>query len=86
MTEKSQQQGWGNPRPYSGNSKFHYFKDGVSLCRKWMKMPLLELEDALDNHPDNCTKCKQLKAKLNQANPSIEPAPPVMPDADENPV
>lgn len=50
--------GWANPRPFAGNGKFHYFDEGRSLCRKWMKLGG-EFEDDKDDHPDNCATCKK---------------------------
>lgn len=93
MAEKpqKQKQGWGNPRPYNANSKFHYFKNGIALCGKWMQMPFLELEEGMDDHRDNCAQCKKLKAKLIPSAPAaeshpettVEPQPEFHPESQE---
>lgn len=62
--ENKIQEGWGNPEPYSSRSKFHYFREGRSLCRKW-GFYFGDLEQGQDDHSDNCSACK--KAKLQEA-------------------
>jgi hypothetical protein len=55
-------QGWGNPQPFSSKSKFHYFRDGRSLCGKWGDLfGLMELDDKNHNHSENCAQCKKRK-------------------------
>lgn len=58
--------GWGNPQPFSGRSKFHYYdEDGRSLCHKWARLGgQPEVEEGMDDHSDNCAECKRRKAKL----------------------
>ena len=52
-------EGWGNPQPRNPAAKFHYFVDGVSLCKKWTNvLQRFELVDRRDNRKGNCTKCK----------------------------
>lgn len=58
MAEK--ETGWGNPSPFTGKSKFHFFQDGRSLCGKWMRFNgSFELEEGNDDHRDNCAACKK---------------------------
>ena len=42
--------------------KWHYFKNGQSICGKWMYLGD-DLEKGNNNSPDNCKSCiKKLKA------------------------
>jgi hypothetical protein len=58
--------GWGNPRPFDTRSKFHFYaEDGRSLCGKWARFTgQPEVETGMDDHSDNCAKCKRRKAKV----------------------
>lgn len=49
-------EGWGHP---SNSPKWHYFVDGVSLCRKWMFLGGQYLEQGGNNSPDNCKRCRE---------------------------
>lgn len=61
--------GWGNTRPYDSRSKFHFFVDGRSLCGRWASIfNSIELEDGLDDHPDNCATCKRKVISYRAAN------------------
>lgn len=57
--------GWGNPKPFSTRSKFHYYgEDGRSLCGKWFRFAgQPEVEEGMDEHSDNCAECKRKKVK-----------------------
>jgi hypothetical protein len=49
-----------------GSTKWHYFRDKQSLCRKWWLMFASadkEYEQGLDNSPDNCKTCVRLREK-----------------------
>lgn len=54
-------QGWAQPL---NARKYHYFRDGVSLCRRWMFLGN-DLDDTSDNHSDNCAACRRDKIKEN---------------------
>ena len=45
--------------------KWHYFREGRSLCGKYLLMGSGELDQGNDNSPSNCKSCckKLLKAK-----------------------
>jgi len=52
-------EGW----TYLYNSpKWHYFRDGRSLCGKWMTFSK-ELERREIDSPDNCVACKKKRDK-----------------------
>jgi hypothetical protein len=47
-------EGWS----YLFNSpKWHYFRAGRSLCKRWMILGRGEFEQGKDNSPDNCKAC-----------------------------
>jgi len=48
------QQGW-KEMP---DGKWHYFKNGKSLCNKWGTLNKLGFETGNDDSPDNCKSCK----------------------------
>ncbi len=58
MAVGNPKEGWGQ---IMNARKAHYFRDGVSLCGKWMAYPG-RLDDN-DGHPDNCAACRRLRAK-----------------------
>lgn len=66
ITPELRQEGWGNPDPYSLLSKFHYFRNGMSLCGKWGFFRG-DVEQGQDDHSDNCTACKRKKIKEGRA-------------------
>lgn len=41
------------------SSKWHYFREGRSLCGKWMTLGNPEYQQGNDNSPDNCAACKR---------------------------
>jgi len=47
-------EGWGWPL---ASRVAHYFRNGQSLCRRWMYFG--ELEQGKDNSPDNCGTCRK---------------------------
>jgi hypothetical protein len=60
-------EGWG----WLYNSrKWHYFRDGRSLCHNWLGLGLGKLEQGKDDSLDNCKACRgrlikeRLKNKL----------------------
>ena len=57
MSEKEKlKEGWG----YLINStKWHYFRNGRSLCGKWGILSDKALELGNDDSPDNCKACKK---------------------------
>lgn len=62
-------EGWGNPSPFDSRSKFHYFRKGMSLCRKWgIPVGQIALEQGNDDHSDNCAPCKRLKLRESTQN------------------
>lgn len=75
MNEKVNQ-GWGNPSPFSGTSKFHYYAiGGRSLCGKWGRVAgLPQVVDSDDQHSDNCAACKKKIAKYRQKAAKTQPA------------
>ncbi len=58
-------EGW---KGLSNSKKWHYFIGGRSLCRKWMIMTTLGLEQGNDDSNDNCAACRRslaaMKAKV----------------------
>ena len=53
-------EGW----TYLVNSpKWHYFRDGRSLCRKFLLLGRPELECDGPESADDCKKCRQLRNK-----------------------
>ena len=61
MSERKE--GWGKS-PVS--RKWHYFRNGMSLCCKvgFYLGPLEQNDD--DDHPDKCAQCKRLLMKENE--------------------
>lgn len=54
--EKKVSEGWG----FLVNSrKAHYFRDGRSLCRRWMCFSLSDLEQDDKKSPDDCKACRR---------------------------
>ena len=43
--------------------KWHYFREGQSLCKKYMLLGSGELELGNNNSPDNCAACKKVLIK-----------------------
>ena len=57
---------------------WHYFRDGRSLCGKWMTFSQNYDETENIDSPDNCKACKNKRSKeLSNSNPA--PAKPVSP-------
>ena len=48
-------EGWGWP---GLAKKSHYFVDGMSLCRRWLYMGMLEAETH-KRSPDDCMPCRR---------------------------
>lgn len=54
-----------NPKPTEGwtwlynATKWHYFRDGYSLCGKWMILGEQDYEQGNNDSPDNCKSCKR---------------------------
>ena len=56
VTQNKKKEGWKN----LNNSKvWHYFRDGKSLCGKWMVLSMEGVEQGNNNSSDNCKKCKE---------------------------
>lgn len=59
----SEKEGW----TWLWNStKWHYFKNGQSLCRRFMLLGKGDFEQDNNNSPDNCKACKKVLDKENQ--------------------
>jgi len=56
-------EGWYRP---SNSRKWHYFKEGMSLCGKWalLRWKSVGYEYGNDNSPDNCASCRRRLLKL----------------------
>lgn len=54
----SEKRGWGF---ISNSRKWHYYVNGTSLCRKFMKLSD-NLETGNDGSSDNCAECRRLLA------------------------
>lgn len=54
-------EGWA---PCYGSRKWHYFVEGRSLCRNFGLLGRVELEQGLDNSPDNCAVCRKKLEKI----------------------
>lgn len=50
-----------------GAAKWHYMRNGRSLCGKWMLLGKPELEQGNDSSPDNCVACRR-KLEKEKAN------------------
>jgi len=51
-------EGWG--AIFNVSRKWHYFRDGKSLCRRFMRLGGgTGLEPGNDHSPDNCATCKR---------------------------
>jgi len=48
------------------SKKWHYFKDGMSLCGKFMLLKSDKLEQGNDDSLDNCAICKKTLKKQNE--------------------
>jgi hypothetical protein len=68
MSEIEKREGWGLPGMYS--RKWHYFKNGISLCRRFRDILLQneELETGNDDSKDNCATCKRKLQKMREKN------------------
>ena len=42
-----------------GSPKWHYIRDHVSICRKWLLLGDPELEQGNDTSADNCKACRK---------------------------
>jgi len=54
-------EGWGK---IGASRKWHYFKDGRSLCRSFGCFAITHLELGNDNSEDNCAACKRKLAAI----------------------
>ena len=67
----SADEGWSSLGRRSAKAKWHYFRDGRSLCGKrtippwWGDHP--SLSRGFDDSPDNCAECKRRRAKMFEA-------------------
>lgn len=50
-----------------GTAKWHYLRNGKSLCGKWGVVGKPTLEQGNNNSPDNCNMCR--KKLLQEAQP-----------------
>lgn len=48
------------------SGKWHYFKNGKSLCGKYMILSNDSLKLGNDNSLDNCVKCKKILKESNK--------------------
>jgi hypothetical protein len=53
-----QDEGWGFP---GQSRKCHYFRGGMSLCRKWGFFYGRLMDDTGATGPDDCVKCARLR-------------------------
>ena len=58
-------EGWWNPKPLCARSKYHYVREGRSLCGRWL-YTRGETEIGKDDHPENCAACRRAKAGLDR--------------------
>jgi len=62
-TVNKEVKGWYQPKQYEG--KFHYFKDGVSLCNRWTVIqPDKAFDDTMHYHEENCKNCMRSRDNL----------------------
>ena len=61
--KKDVNEGW---KWLSNAKKWHYFIGAVSLCGRWFTFSLGDLEQGLDDSPDNCKACMR-KLKVHRA-------------------
>ena len=62
MSEKKEGWTW-----LYNSKKWHYFRDGRSLCGKWGRFGSPDtLEQGKDDSPDNCAVCRKKLAKEKQ--------------------
>lgn len=54
------------------SKKWHYFRDGRSLCGKWAYFGSSDFEKGKDNHPKNCSACvKKRAAETNKTSKAL---------------
>jgi len=53
--------GWWKP---AQSTKWHYFVNGRSLCRRWGKLTNGNLDDSGDESLENCLECRMKKTKM----------------------
>lgn len=53
-------EGWGW---LINSTKWHYFVDGRSLCRRWQILFPIKLERGNKDSPDNCKACRKILNK-----------------------
>ena len=66
-------EGWGyivNATTMIPSKKWHYFVEGRSLCRRYMRFNDADLEQRNDDSVDNCAECKRRLAKRQKQNAS----------------
>ena len=62
----SEKEGWGLP---GLARKWHYFRKGISLCRKWMYGGELQKDCGVGYAPSDCTICvEKLKKEKHGSN------------------
>ena len=52
----TEREGWGY---ISTARKWHYYRNGTSLCHKFTKFTTHDLERGVNNSPDNCAECRR---------------------------
>lgn len=57
---KEEEEGW---TWLMNSTKWHYFRGGRSLCRRYMVLGRPEFEGDSPNSPDNCRTCQTLRDK-----------------------
>lgn len=59
--EDEKKEGW---KWLSNSPKWHYFREGRSLCGKFMCFSMSDLEQGNNESPENCKACrKKLECK-----------------------
>lgn len=68
-TQETEQanEGW---KWLANSPKWHYFREGRSLCCRWGTFAKDGFEQGKDNSPDNCPTCLK---KLREENPTLCP-------------
>lgn len=61
-------------RGCSTGRKWHYFRDGRSLCKRFMLLGRGEFESGNEASPDNCAACRRVRAgELLAASADVHP-------------
>ena len=64
-----------------GSPKWHYIRENMSLCNKWLMPGKPELEQGKNDSPDNCKACRRILEKENAKRQLTESGKKATPEA-----